>query len=146
MLFNIPLSLTLSTPLFYLKVLWGVRLAGYLFHRVLSLGEDKRLHSFYRRPNEGFLDPKKSFFPLKLAGFWLIQAAWAFVCLLPVTYLNSLSVAGGCFTFPRFKVHRTTQYIIKHIQIIYTYIPCTSLIISNNQLFTVLYVRMYAFI
>ena len=87
-----------------LQVLWGIRLAGYLFHRVLCLGEDKRLHSFYRRPNEGFLDRKKAFFPLKLAGFWTIQAAWAFICLLPVTYLNSLSVAGGTFAFPRFKV------------------------------------------
>ena len=30
------------------------------------------------------------------------QAAWAFLCLLPITYLNSLSVMGGAFTFPRF--------------------------------------------
>jgi hypothetical protein len=114
-LYRISLTYTnTQSPFFFFlspQILWGIRLAGYLFHRVLCLGEDKRLHSFYRRPNEGFLDRKKSFFPLKLAGFWTIQAAWAFVCLLPVTYLNSLSVAGGTFSFPRFKVCPLSTHI-----------------------------------
>ena len=83
-------------------LVWGVRLATFLFGRVLALGEDKRLNKFYREEGEGFLDPKRSLFPLKLAGFWSIQAAWAFLCLLPITYLNSLSVMGGAFTFPRY--------------------------------------------
>ena len=54
-------------------LVWGVRLATFLFGRVLHLGEDKRLDKFYREEGEGFLDPKRSLFPLKLAGFWTIQ-------------------------------------------------------------------------
>ena len=70
-------------------MLWGVRLASYLFFRVLKVGHDKRLDTFFRSPGEGFLDPSKSMFPLKLLSFWVIQAIWGTVCLIPVTYLNN---------------------------------------------------------
>jgi len=71
-------------------ILWGSRLASFLFSRVLKVGEDKRLQKFFRKPGEGFLDIKASFFPVRLATFWTIQAAWGFICLLPVTLYNSV--------------------------------------------------------
>jgi steroid 5-alpha reductase family enzyme len=76
-------------------VLWGSRLSTYLFHRVLKLGEDKRLHKFYRDKDEPYLDSKRSNFPLNLASFWVIQAAWGYVCMLPVTLLNSIPANTG---------------------------------------------------
>jgi Protein of unknown function (DUF1295) len=76
-------------------IMWGSRLASYLFHRVLKLGEDKRLDSFYRQPGEGYFDTKGAFYPVKLAGFWTIQAAWGFLCMLPVTFLNSVPASSG---------------------------------------------------
>lgn len=55
---------------------WGARLGGYLLSRVLKVGSDSRLDPFFPKPGE---------LPLKLAGFWTAQAAWGFVCMLPVT-------------------------------------------------------------
>jgi steroid 5-alpha reductase family enzyme len=71
--------------------LWGTRLAGYLFHRINFMKEDKRLEAFYPAPGEGYFDKSKSNFPVKLASFWGIQALWGFVAMLPVTLLNSAS-------------------------------------------------------
>mmetsp|Transcript_2257 Transcript_2257/g.4018 ORF Transcript_2257/g.4018 Transcript_2257/m.4018 type:complete len:306 (+) Transcript_2257:80-997(+) len=71
-------------------ILWGSRLASYLFNRVLQLGEDKRLRKFFRKPGESYLDLKGSFFPIRLSIFWVIQAAWGYLCMLPVTLLNSV--------------------------------------------------------
>ena len=71
-------------------VIWGSRLATYLFHRVLNVGEDKRLDKFFRRPGEKYLDLTGSFYPIKLSSFWLIQAMWSFICLLPVTFVNAM--------------------------------------------------------
>lgn len=68
--------------------LWGSRLVSYLFHRILYIKEDKRLHVFYPAPGEGYLDAKRSNFPLKLLSFWSIQAMWGFITMLPVTLLN----------------------------------------------------------
>ena len=70
-------------------MLWGVRLASYLFFRVLRVGHDKRLDPFFRSPGEGFFDTSKSMFPLKLLSFWVIQAIWGTVCLIPVSFLNT---------------------------------------------------------
>jgi steroid 5-alpha reductase family enzyme len=61
---------------------WGVRLGGYLFSRVLRTGGDARLDPFFPR--------KKGDLPLKLAGFWLAQAAWGWLCMLPVTAAHAL--------------------------------------------------------
>lgn len=55
---------------------WGLRLDSYLFSRVLATGGDCRLDPFFPQPGH---------LPLKLAGFWTAQAAWGWVCLLPVT-------------------------------------------------------------
>jgi steroid 5-alpha reductase family enzyme len=74
-------------------MLWGTRLAMFLFKRVLQVGEDKRLSQFFRKPGEGYLDAQKSFFPVKLGVFWVLQAAWGILCLLPVSLLNSIPAA-----------------------------------------------------
>lgn len=81
-------------------MLWGSRLASYLFSRVLKVGEDKRLNKFFRKPGEAYLDIKASFFPVRLATFWTIQAAWGFLCLLPVTLLNSVPLLKNGFPNP----------------------------------------------
>jgi len=55
---------------------WGVRLASFLLYRILQSPQDKRFDKFFPAPGE---------LPVKLAGFWAVQATWGFVCLLPVT-------------------------------------------------------------
>lgn len=74
--------------------LWGLRLGGYLFYRVMQTGEDKRLYEFFAKDDEPLLTgPTK--YPLKLAGFWTAQSAWAWVCLLPVTCCQALTPLAG---------------------------------------------------
>lgn len=70
-------------------MIWGSRLASFLFGRVLHVGEDKRLKPFFRKPEEKYLDAEKSLFPLKLASFWAIQAMWGWMCMIPIALLNS---------------------------------------------------------
>jgi len=70
---------------------WGARLGGYLFKRVLETGEDERLVPYFRAEGEGLLDLAKSAFPLKLAFFWSLQSAWGYLVSLPGT----LAIATG---------------------------------------------------
>ncbi|EKX52297.1 hypothetical protein GUITHDRAFT_102200 [Guillardia theta CCMP2712] len=56
-------------------VLWSIRLGGFLFLRILRSPEDKRLASFFPKPGE---------IPIKLAGFWFIQALWSLITMLPI--------------------------------------------------------------
>lgn len=67
--------------------LWGARLGAHLFERILKSDKDPRLEPYFRdrKAGEGWFDTSKSFYPVKLAGFWLIQAAWGWVVSLPVT-------------------------------------------------------------
>jgi len=71
-------------------VLWSSRLASYLFTRVNKLGEDKRLRPFFPQEGEGVLDSSRSNFPLNLAAFWGIQAAWGLITLIPLVLVNSV--------------------------------------------------------
>ncbi|KAK9828482.1 hypothetical protein WJX72_000234 [[Myrmecia] bisecta] len=71
--------------------LWGVRLAGYLFYRVLVTGEDKRLRVFFPRDDKEPYLTGPSMFPLKLAGFWTAQSLWAWVGVLPVTVAQAVA-------------------------------------------------------
>jgi steroid 5-alpha reductase family enzyme len=60
-----------------LIILWGIRLAGFLFFRIILWGKDNR-----------FDDKRDSV--ARLAAFWTIQAFWVFICSLPVIFVNSL--------------------------------------------------------
>lgn len=54
----------------------------------------RRLDMFYPGEGEGwFTGPSK--YPLKLAGFWVAQAAWNFTVLLPVTVAQAAQPTGS---------------------------------------------------
>mmetsp|Transcript_12921 Transcript_12921/g.16997 ORF Transcript_12921/g.16997 Transcript_12921/m.16997 type:complete len:312 (+) Transcript_12921:34-969(+) len=74
--------------------LWGTRLAGYLFRRVLKVGGDDRLDSFFPEKGEKWFDPQKSFYPVKLSSFWIIQAMWGWLVSAPVTMANFAPQVG----------------------------------------------------
>lgn len=63
-----------QTVLLILVSIWGVRLATYLFIRVLKVGKDERF--------DGVRENLKKF-----GSFWLIQAISVFIILLPTTYI-----------------------------------------------------------
>ncbi len=65
--------------------LWGSRLAGYLFWRVLQTGKDARLNQFFPKDDKEPFLFGQSQYPIKLAGFWSVQSLWSWVVLLPVT-------------------------------------------------------------
>lgn len=79
-------------------MLWGTRLALYLFSRVLKLGHDERLNKFFRKPGESYFDKSASNFPIRLSYFWIIQSMWGFLLLLPVTFLNSVPLGTPSLT------------------------------------------------
>ncbi|KAJ9151875.1 DUF1295-domain-containing protein [Pleurostoma richardsiae] len=58
---------------------WALRLAGFLFFRILRTGRDARFDGMRDR-----------FFPF--LGFWVFQMAWVWAASLPVTVLNSPAV------------------------------------------------------
>jgi len=63
---------------------WGTRLASFLFARVLKQGDDARLGAVFKKPGG-------------MEGFWTIQAAWAWICMVPHTLLlyGAKSMAAG---------------------------------------------------
>lgn len=86
-----------NTPAMFINLLiiiWGIRLAGYLFIRINKMGHDKR-----------FDQMRENFF--RFGGFWLLQAVAIFIISLPshlslkfdeinvVTYLALLLAAAG---------------------------------------------------
>ncbi len=69
-------------------VLWSVKLASFLFVRVLRTGHDSRLDDLLGSPGPA-------------AGFWFAQFLWAFIVSLPHTLAADLPVKaqpafGGC--------------------------------------------------
>lgn len=59
-------------------MIWGARLSGFLFFRILKTGQDDR-----------FNEMRDKFF--KFLGFWLFQMLWVWTVSLPITILNSPS-------------------------------------------------------
>lgn len=70
-------------------MLWALRLGGHLAHRIAQTKHDPRLEPFFQTPSteEGSTVRR---LPWKLMQFWSLQAAWAFVTLLPVTAAHAL--------------------------------------------------------
>mmetsp|Transcript_12221 Transcript_12221/g.36993 ORF Transcript_12221/g.36993 Transcript_12221/m.36993 type:complete len:293 (-) Transcript_12221:29-907(-) len=56
--------------------LWALRLSGFLFTRIILWGEDHRFDEMRDKP-------------FRFAMFWIIQAIWVWVGMLPVTVVNS---------------------------------------------------------
>lgn len=61
-------------------IAWSLRLAGFLFFRILKTGKDER-----------FNEMRSKF--LSFLGFWAFQMLWVWIVSLPVTLLNSPNVA-----------------------------------------------------
>lgn len=57
-------------------ILWAVRLASFLFIRVMKTGDDKR-----------FDEMREHFF--SFLGFWVFQMLWVYICGISVVMLNS---------------------------------------------------------
>ncbi|MBP6976407.1 DUF1295 domain-containing protein [Candidatus Dojkabacteria bacterium] len=71
---NIEYSSIFKILLLATVVIWGLRLAIYLFVRIIKTGKDKRF--------DGVRENFKKF-----GSFWLLQAISIFVILLPTTYI-----------------------------------------------------------
>jgi steroid 5-alpha reductase family enzyme len=67
-----PDARTAGVVLAAMVVLWGVRLAGYLFYRILRIGRDARFDGVRERP-------------LKFLQFWFFQGVVVWTVMLPVT-------------------------------------------------------------
>jgi len=63
---------------------WGARLGSFLFSRIMQSPTDSRLSKFFPKPGE---------LPIQLAGFWNLQACWAFFSLLPITMAHKMPAA-----------------------------------------------------
>lgn len=61
-------------------IVWGFRISGFLFFRILKTGKDDR-----------FDEIRGHFF--KFLGFWVLQMTWVWTVSLPVTILNSPNVS-----------------------------------------------------
>ncbi|KAG7448731.1 DUF1295-domain-containing protein [Guyanagaster necrorhizus] len=61
-------------------MIWAVRIAGFLFYRVLKAGSDTR-----------FDDIRSHFF--KFLAFWIGQIVWVWTVSLPLTILNSPAIS-----------------------------------------------------
>lgn len=73
---------TLEIILVAMVVIWGIRLAGYLFYRILKIKKDSR-----------FDEIRKNFW--KFAGFWFFQGISVWAINIPVSYLLSQKNPGG---------------------------------------------------
>uniref|UniRef100_A0A7S3YDH2 Steroid 5-alpha reductase C-terminal domain-containing protein n=1 Tax=Lotharella globosa TaxID=91324 RepID=A0A7S3YDH2_9EUKA len=70
--------------------LWATRLGGYLTYRMSGLKIDKRISKHFRKPGEIWLCGD-SCYPFNLMGYWIRQALWGWMCMLPVSMASDLS-------------------------------------------------------
>lgn len=77
-----------NTTLFVLILLWGMRISGYLFVRILKIKKDRRFDGI-----------RENFF--KFAQFWTLQAISVWLILIPSILVLSLKVTSG-FSFLQF--------------------------------------------
>jgi steroid 5-alpha reductase family enzyme len=89
-----------------LITLWGLRLAGYLFIRILKIKKDKRFDGI--REN-----------PLKFAAFWFFQGVSIFIIMLPSIVLlnidrtmpiNSVAIVGTLLWLIGFIIETVADY------------------------------------
>ncbi|EJD43734.1 DUF1295-domain-containing protein [Auricularia subglabra TFB-10046 SS5] len=83
-----------------LVMLWAVRIAGFLFTRVLIVGSDSR-----------FNDIRAHFF--SFLGFWISQMIWVWTVSLPVIILNSPAASAPDGTaHPKFGTGRDIAGVV----------------------------------
>lgn len=78
-------------------ILWGARLSGFLFFRIMKTGKDDR-----------FDERREKFW--SFLGFWTLQMLWVWTVSLPVTVLNSPNVTR--FPQPSFGTSRDIAGIV----------------------------------
>eukprot|EP01023_Acetabularia_acetabulum_P026388 TRINITY_DN2507_c0_g2_i1.p1 TRINITY_DN2507_c0_g2~~TRINITY_DN2507_c0_g2_i1.p1 ORF type:complete len:300 (+),score=50.65 TRINITY_DN2507_c0_g2_i1:87-986(+) len=87
-LFNQPVLKPTPSAVATLSVmLWGIRLGGFLFSRILHTTKDDRLDFLFKKEGEKWFTGPSSY-PFKLFGFWTIQSLWGWVVMLPVTAMH----------------------------------------------------------
>ena len=69
-----------------LVVVWGIRLSGFLFYRIMMIAEDHR-----------FDDMRDD--PLKFLYFWIFQMMWVWIVSLPLTVINSLKYSSDSMNY-----------------------------------------------
>jgi len=69
--------------------LWATRLGSYLSIRMSKIQSDKRISKHFRKPGEVWLCGD-SCYPFNLMAYWIRQALWGWICLLPVTMAADL--------------------------------------------------------
>lgn len=87
----------------WLVVCWGLRLSGYLFYRILKIGDDNRFDGLRDRSGSVLRQLRTARCsleylsrllccccrPCQFLGFWIFQMVWVWVVSLPVTFVNS---------------------------------------------------------
>eukprot|EP01024_Parvocaulis_polyphysoides_P019399 TRINITY_DN1878_c0_g1_i5.p1 TRINITY_DN1878_c0_g1~~TRINITY_DN1878_c0_g1_i5.p1 ORF type:complete len:332 (+),score=26.40 TRINITY_DN1878_c0_g1_i5:95-997(+) len=87
-LFNQPILNTSPSAIATASViLWGIRLGGFLFYRILQTNKDDRLNFMFKKEGEKWFTGRSNY-PFKLLGFWTIQSMWGWVVMLPITVMH----------------------------------------------------------
>lgn len=78
-------------------MVWGLRLSGFLFFRILKTGSDDRF------------DEMRQHF-VKFLGFWTLQFLWVWLGSLPIVVLNSPNIQA--YPQPKFGTGRDIAGVI----------------------------------
>ena len=74
--YTYPTTSAQQVSLTILVVVWGLRLSGFLFYRILLINEDHRF--------DGMRED-----PVKFLFFWIFQMAWCWIVSLSLIFVNS---------------------------------------------------------